>query len=86
MIWHGQSFGDIVTYNSLMNNLFLIIFAIIVSLPVLPKIRYVFDEWGNNKVFAFGKVGGSLVCCALLVICSILMVDNTNNPFLYFRF
>ena len=86
MILNGQSFGDVVTYNSLMNNLFLIIFAIVVSMPILPKIKYVFNEWGNNKLLAFGKVGGSLVCCALLVICSILMVDNTNNPFLYFRF
>ena len=86
MFLHGNSFGDIVVWNSLQNNLFLILFAILVSMPILPKIKYFFNEWANNKVYAFGKIAGTLICCALLMACSILMVENTNNPFLYFRF
>lgn len=86
MILSGNSFSDILTLNSLLNNLFLIIFAIIVSMPVLPKIKYFFFTWGNNKVYAFGKIAGTIICCGLLVLSSILLVDNTNNPFLYFRF
>lgn len=86
MYTNGNEFVDIVTRDSLLNNLFLIIFAIIVSMPVLPKIKHFFFEWGNNKVYAFGKICGTVICCALLIISSILLVDNTNNPFLYFRF
>jgi len=86
MITNGNAFGDLMTWNSLLNNIFLIAFAIIVSMPVLDKIKYFFFKWGNNTVYAVGKIGATLICCSLLIICSILMVDNTNNPFLYFRF
>ena len=86
MITNGNAFGDIITWNSLLNNIFLIIFAIIVSMPVIPKIKYFFNEWGNNIVYTVGKIGGTAICCWLLVMSSILLVDNTNNPFLYFRF
>ena len=86
MLSNGNAFSDILTWNSLLNNLFLIIFAIIVSMPVLPKIKHFFNEWSNNTVYAFGKISATVICCALLIISSILLVDNTNNPFLYFRF
>ena len=86
MISNGNPFYDILTWNSFLNNIWLILFAIVVSMPVLPKIKHFFFEWGNNRVYAFGKIAGTLICCALLVISSILLVDNTNNPFLYFRF
>ena len=86
MIFKGNAFADIATWNSLLNNLFLIIFAIAVSMPILNKVKYFFNEWGNNTVYTVGKALGTLVCCYLLVMSSILLVDNTNNPFLYFRF
>ncbi len=86
MITDGNAFADVLTRDSLLNNLYLIIFAIIVSMPVLQKVKYFFYKWGNNTVYAVGQIGGVLICCALLVISSILLVDNTNNPFLYFRF
>ena len=86
MLSNGNAFSDILIWNSLLNNLFLIIFAIIVSMPVLPKIKHFFNEWSNNTVYAFGKISATVICCALLIISSILLVDNTNNPFLYFRF
>ena len=86
MLFKGNAFADIATWNSLLNNLFLIIFAVTVSMPVLKKVKYFFNEWGNNTVYTVGKGLGTLVCCYLLVMSSILLVDNTNNPFLYFRF
>lgn len=86
MLTNGNQFGDIVTWNSFLNNLYLIAFAVIASLPIMPKVKYFFNDWANNTVYAIGKMTGTFICCALLIICSILMVDNTNNPFLYFRF
>ena len=86
MLTNGNPFSDILTWNSLLNNLFLIIFAVIVSMPVLQKVKYFFNEWGNNTVYLVGNLAGTVICCALLILSSILLVDNTNNPFLYFRF
>lgn len=86
MISNHNAFSDVVTKDSFLGNIFLIIFAILVSMPILPKIKYFFFKWGNNTVYAVGKIGGAVICCILLVLSSILLVDNTNNPFLYFRF
>lgn len=86
MAVNGSAFADIATWNSLLNNLFLIIFAIAVSMPILQKVKYFFNEWGNNVVYMVGKLGGTAICCYLLIMSSILLVDSTNNPFLYFRF
>ena len=86
MIANGSAFADIATWNTLLNNIFLILFAIAVSMPILQKIKYFFNEWGNNVVYMVGKLGRTAICCYLLIMSSILLVDSTNNPFLYFRF
>lgn len=86
MISNGNEFWDVLTWNSFLNNIFLIIFAIAVSMPILQKLKYFFNEWGNNTVFMIGSIGSTVACCALLILSGILLVDNTNNPFLYFRF
>lgn len=44
MIANGAPFTDPMTFSSLRNNIFLILFAILVSLPVLPKIKSYFLE------------------------------------------
>lgn len=86
MITQGNAFADIMTWNSFVNNIFLIIAAILISMPILPKLKYFFFSWGNNVVYTTGKVIGAVGCVILLIISSILLVDATNNPFLYFRF
>lgn len=74
------------TFSSLRNNIFLILFAILVSLPVLPKIKSYFLKSKNDTVYAIGRVGSVAVCMVLLAVVSVLLVDTTNNVFLYFRF
>ncbi len=86
MITNGNSFSDIITWNSFVNNVVLIIAAIVASMPILPKIKNFFFSWGNNTVYAVGKISETVICGILLVLSSILLVDSTNNPFLYFRF
>lgn len=86
MLFHGNSFADAVTWSVFVKNMFLIIAAIIVSMPVFQYIKKFFFEWGNNVVYTTGKVLASVGCAYLLVMSSILLVDSTNNPFLYFRF
>ena len=45
-----------------------------------------FLENRNHTLYAVGRYGALLLCAAMLIISSILLVDATNNPFLYFRF
>ena len=86
MIANGAPFTDPMTFSSLRNNIFLILFAILVSLPVLPKIKSYFLESKNDTVYTIGRVGSVAVCMVLLAVVSVLLVDTTNNVFLYFRF
>lgn len=86
MITNGNPFFDIVTWNSFLNNMLLIIAAILASFPILPQVKKFFYSWGNNTVYAVGKISGTVVCVIMLAIVSILLVDATNNPFLYWRF
>ena len=82
----NATFTDILTRNSLISNIFLIIFAILVSAPIIPKLKKLISDKVNNNLFFVSNMVSTAVCCALLILSSILLVDNTNNPFLYFRF
>lgn len=81
---NGNALTDLSVQTSLVNNIFLILAAILFSFPVVPKLRLLLQksEAGENAV------GISTVVCniAILLICSILLVENTNNPFLYWQF
>ena len=86
MLTRHIPFYDLMTWSSFLNNLFLIAAAILCSMPLLPKIKTFFLENRNHTLYAAGRYGALLLCAAMLIISSILLVDATNNPFLYFRF
>lgn len=86
MITNGNAFWDIITWNSFVSKIILIAAAIIASFPILPQLKKFFFSWGNNTVYAVGKIAGTVMCAIMLLLVSILLVDSTNNPFLYFRF
>lgn len=86
MIANGAPFTDPITFSSFRNNLFLIAAAIIASLPVLPKLKSYFLESRNDAVYAIGRIGSVTICIGLLIVLSIMLVDATNNVFLYWRF
>lgn len=86
IITNGSSFTDQLTWTSFTNNCFLIIFALIACMPVLPIIKRFFFENRSNNIYALGRMGSTVCCGVLLVIVSIMLVDATNNPFLYWRF
>ena len=86
MMTNGNSFSDPVTWSVLVKNVFLVITAIVVSTPILQQIKKFFFSWGNNVVYTTGKMLATAGCLFLLIMSSILLVDSTNNPFLYFRF
>ena len=86
MLTNGAPLADPITWSSLRNNIFLIAAAILCSLPVLPKIKSYFFENKSDAIYAVGRIGSVAICLGLLIIVSILLVDSTNNVFLYFQF
>ena len=81
---NGNIFIDQVTQTSFMNNLFLIIAAVVFCLPVVPKLR----EFVEKETASLAVTGTATVVCNIscLLVSSIMLVNATNNPFLYFRF
>lgn len=69
------------------NNIYLIVAAIIFSTPVLPYAKLQLSKYQNNTSVAIAaSCAKTLVSCFLLLICAVLLSENTTNPFLYFRF
>lgn len=68
----------------LMNNLWLFLVAIIFTMPVLNKIKEIMAKKQGSYVLANSM--GIVFNVALLLTSSLLLVDSTNSPFLYFRF
>lgn len=81
---NGNSLTDPVTANLFMNNIWLFIAAVILILPIVPKIK---ETAVKSKGSAYAVQTAGIVCnAAILLLSSVLLVNTTNNPFLYFRF
>ena len=81
---NGNAFTDISVQTSFVNNIFLILFGIAVSMPIIPKLKILLQKTsaGENAVGVVTIISN----IAILLICTILLVENTNNPFLYWIF
>lgn len=86
LITSHAPFADLLTWSSFLNNIFLLIVAVLCSMPILPKIKSYIQNNQNHQIYAIGRYTAVVSCAILLIIVSILLVDATNNPFLYFRF
>jgi alginate O-acetyltransferase complex protein AlgI len=77
---------DEVTKTTFLNNIFVIAVAVIFCLPIIPKLKEFFESKKGKfaqNIYLFGQTAAAIT---VLVISSILLVGDTNNPFLYFRF
>ena len=80
---------DIVAQDSLTGNLYLLIAALICSVPIGQLIKNRYDRslriktGGETAAFTVGKILSSFI---MLAASTLLLISNTNNPFLYFRF
>lgn len=86
--WFKNAFGadnslyDLVTVSTLYSNLWLIILCVAASTP-LPRLIYN-GICRRSRIFA--AVSEPLLVAAGIALCFILLVGQTYNPFLYFRF
>lgn len=77
----GNPLIDEVTKNSFMNHIYLIAAAIVVCIPVIPWLK---NRIAHSRPLLLAGQTAELVChVALLLICSIMLVNATNHPFLY---
>lgn len=78
-----NGWGSVADQISLYNNLFLIIAAVICTFPLMKW----FGKLSERSVGAKTAVsaGSTVICMALLILSSILMVDATTQAFLYWH-
>ena len=69
---------------SLMNNMYLMILAVICCFPILSSIKNISDKHYVTKVTV--SSAAAIAAALLLIVTSVMLVDATTNPFLYFRF
>ena len=86
MLTGRNGFVDIATWTSFQNNLFLIIIAVAACFPLIPKLRGYVSATRNDTIYSAAKIGAVCACAFLLIICSIMLVDSTNSPFLYWNY
>ncbi|MBR1751503.1 MAG: MBOAT family protein [Ruminococcus sp.] len=81
---NGGGFSDNVTKTMFSNYLYIILAAVILSMPLVPKIKERLMKVKTSAVLV--QSAGVLCNVAILLVSSIMLVNTTNNPFLYFRF
>lgn len=81
---NGNSFINEVDKIKFTNNLYLIILCVVLCMPIIPMLKKLTDKYFPIKTMAAFVT--MLACSLLLIVSSIMLVDSTNNPFLYFRF
>ncbi|MGN0612570.1 MAG: MBOAT family O-acyltransferase [Porcipelethomonas sp.] len=81
---NSNSLIDEFTKLSITNNLYLLIIAVICCFPVAKLIKKIAEK--SRTLLYTVSASRIVVNASLLVLSSILLVDATNNPFLYFRF
>lgn len=69
---------------TVINNVFLIVASVVISMPILPKIKKFF--YTSKEKEAVAVCITSVTNVVLLLLCIIMLTDSNNNPFLYFRF
>ena len=82
----GVSFANTEAIYYLKNYVIIIIVGIICSIP-FTKLREKFTNDTNNKKkeIIIGTIG-SVACVLIVIVCTASLVNNSFNPFLYFRF
>ncbi|WP_295083981.1 MBOAT family O-acyltransferase [Ruminococcus sp.] len=69
---------------SVVNNIFLLTAAIVCCFPLISSIKKTTDKHFASK--ATVSSAAAVASALLLIVTSIMLVDATTNPFLYFRF
>ena len=81
---NGNSFSTVTGRHLFVANIFLVTAAALLSAPIIPWIKAKAERTANS--YYFMRTAGVLMNVAILAVSSLLLLNTTNNPFLYFRF
>lgn len=81
---NGNPVSSAVTRNLLLSNLFLLAAAVLLSAPVIDGLRKLAEKTARS--YYLYRSLHIVMNLAILGLSSMMLVNNTNNPFLYFRF
>ena len=81
---NGNALTNIAVQTTFMNNIFLFAAAVLFCFPVIPTLKkWIVTKANGAAISGTVQIVGNVV---LLAVCSIMLVNNTNNPFLYWNF
>ena len=85
---NGNAFTDFETNAVAFSNIFIIIFCVLMSTPIIKKIgsvvRYTYmDKKAVSVIYSIGRIAIPLL---LLLLSTAALVGDSYNPFLYFQF
>ncbi|MBQ3948104.1 MAG: MBOAT family protein, partial [Ruminococcus sp.] len=69
---------------TLVNNMYLVIFAVILCFPLLSGIKYISEKLAVSSTVS--SAAATFISAVLLLLTSAMLVEQTTHPFLYFRF
>ena len=79
---NGNALFDQIAGRSFTENIFLIAAAVLFSFPIVDCIK---KKLTTYKSMLIGRAVAIVCCAALLVVSSIMLVNATDNPFLYLQ-
>ncbi len=82
----GAPLSDPLFVAHFMNNLFFFLLALLCCLPFAPKIREIFASRGRFYAPGALAAGQIALCLLFLALSTAMLVGESYNPFLYFRF
>lgn len=84
----GNAFFDTYTISVLKSNIYLIILSFVFATPLIKILnKKLFDFSVNNKfLFALYSMVKVLILITILILSTMLLISETNNPFLYTQF
>ncbi|MGL5346728.1 MAG: MBOAT family O-acyltransferase [Peptostreptococcaceae bacterium] len=65
------------------NNIYWIIIAIIASTPVVKLLKQIIEDMNLNHI---GQASNVVINVIIVITCTSMLIANSYNPFLYFRF
>ena len=74
---------DMISAKNMMANAWLVIVCIILCMPVVPALK---KKLESLDLYLVSTTGQTILNVASFALSSILLVNATNNPFIYWQF
>lgn len=80
---NGNSFTDKISMQNMTANAWLFIVSVALCMPVIPALK---KKLESKNLYLATSVGQTVLNVAVFALSSILLVNATNNPFIYWQF